>query len=417
MLLHKDLFIIPQNQNLNIIYAPTRRYAFFANDESSALVQKYLQQIAFTPSELASPVVQYLQQLEKITPLLPTPNISVAQQNLVVILSQMCNLACNYCFAQEGRSKEVLAKEKLQMAIDYIFAHDRKDTSHYFSFIGGGEPTVTWELLEWAIAYIKTYKRAKPPKISLTTNGTLLTPQRVKFLKESNVSVGLSFDILPDIQDTQRPFYKSQRSSFTAVEASIKFLTKYNLPFSFRSTITKKYVAEMEKMVSFVHTHYPNIRRLHLEAVSNPQDNDARYYQDYYEHFFRARQLGNILGIDVFNSITHSVDRIRNQFCKGEFCIVPTGEIFACHRIASMKEKNGELFWRGTLEENLLTKRDTINIFQTGNEQCTRCFARWHCAGGCLYDKLNLSAEQLSSKCQLVRNLVAGILRERLLNK
>ena len=419
MFLHQDLFVIPQTNGLNIIYAPTRKHAFFANNAATTLVQKYIDRVPFTPKEQERSVVQYLLQLEEIPPNAPTANRLATGQNLVIILSQICNLACSYCFAQEARAQEVLDQDRLQAAIDTVFANAATDAPHNFSFIGGGEPTLTWQLFKWAVTYINAHKNEKRVKISLTTNGTLLTESKVKFLKENGVAVGLSFDILPVIQDTQRPFYQSINSSFEIVDAGIALLTQYSIPLAFRSTITKKYVTEMEAMVRFVHNRYQNIKRLHFEAVSDPTTNDALYYQDFCKYFFRARELGTSFGIKVFNSITHSVDRIRGQFCHGEFCIVPTGEIFSCHRVSSLKEKWGKLFFRGSLEEvtALQAKQEEKNIFLTTDAKCETCFAKWHCAGGCLYDKLTLSPEQLACKCQLVRDLIVGILRERLLKQ
>lgn len=140
--------------------------------------------------------------------------------NLVIILSQMCNLACSYCYAQDARSKDVLEKEKLKVAIDSHF--DWKSNKLHFSFIGGGEPTLTWELLVWAINYIRSIDAGtRNVSIGVTTNGTLLNDERINFLKENKVRIGLSFEILPDVQSTQRCF-SDNRNSFEIINSVIK---------------------------------------------------------------------------------------------------------------------------------------------------------------------------------------------------
>lgn len=211
--------------------------------------------------------------------------------NLVVILSQFCNLACTYCYAQESRSKEILNKDKLKQTIDYILS--QPNNNKRFSFIGGGEPTLTWELLEWAINYIDISKKdGQKVRCSITTNGTLLSDEKIKFLKEHKVHIGISFEILPEIQNVQRKYANPNLKSFDAVNATIQKLTINNISYSFRSTITKRNVGLMKEMVIFAAENYKNIKRLHFEQVTDMQDNDLKFYNDFISNFFAARKIG-----------------------------------------------------------------------------------------------------------------------------
>ena len=274
MELKNDIFIIETQGDRSIIYAPLRGAAFFANQNATSIVQKYISEKALSEDEKNTKVWDYLQKLEQTDPKIPKENNINMGSSLVIILSQLCNLACTYCYAQESRSKEVLSKEKLKHIIDYVLSQPNNEKKQ-FSFIGGGEPTITWELLEWAIKYIDTSKKeGQEVQYSITTNGTLLSDEKISFLKAHKVRVGISFEILPEIQNIQRKYTNPKLKSFEVVNTAIKKLIENKISYSFRSTITKRNVDLMTDMVDFVSENYKNIKRLHFEQVTDVQDND-----------------------------------------------------------------------------------------------------------------------------------------------
>lgn len=63
----------------------------------------------------------------------------------------------------------------------------------------------TWELLQNTVQYADNLANAKGIEIrfSMTTNGILLTDEHVGWLKQHNFRVGVSFEILPEIQNKQ----------------------------------------------------------------------------------------------------------------------------------------------------------------------------------------------------------------------
>jgi radical SAM protein with 4Fe4S-binding SPASM domain len=273
-----------------------------------------------------------------------------------------------------------------------------------FSFIGGGEPTLTWELLEWAIKYIDNSKKEdQKVQCSITTNGTLLSDENIKFIKEHKVYIGISFEILPKIQNVQRKYTNPNLKSFDVVNATIQKLTVNNISYSFRSTITKRNVNLMKAMVNFVAENYKNIKRLHFEQVTDIQDNDSKFYDDFISNFFEARKLGKEKGIDVYNSISNSVNSLRMKFCKGEFCVTPTGDLVSCHRVSSGKENFFYAFNFGNIDKEIHIDTAKIgrvlDIAKVKKEACITCFAKWHCAGGCTSDRLLLSEKQQLYKC------------------
>lgn len=419
MELNKDLFIIPLQGNNNIVYAPLRNVAFFANENAVVVVQKYIEGKELSIEERSTTVWEYLRKLEAIQPQRPKETGINMDGNLVVILSQICNLSCSYCYAQESRSKEILDRDRLKQAIDYTLSLSNDNNVKKFSFIGGGEPTLTWDLLKWAINYIDTSKgKNQKVRISITTNGTLLSDEKIKFIKEHKVYIGISFEILPEIQNIQRGYANPKLNSFDDVNHTIQKLTKNNIPYSLRSTITRKNVGLMKEMVIFVSENYKNIKRLHFEQVTDILDNDLNFYNDFIINFFEARKTGRERGIEIYNSISNSVNYLKTNFCRGEFCITPTGDLVSCHRVSSNKEDAFNAFNFGNIDgaiyiDDTKVKR-VLNIAREKQNECNTCFAKWHCAGGCISDRLLLSDQQKAYKCNFTKEFVKKILEEKL---
>ena len=83
----------------------------------------------------------YLDTLSKARVQISEPAINF--KRAVIILSQRCNLACGYCFAQFAHSNVCMTQDNLSAIIDYIFK-DGDDNSISFDIIGGGEPLL-WQ--------------------------------------------------------------------------------------------------------------------------------------------------------------------------------------------------------------------------------------------------------------------------------
>lgn len=416
MELKDDLYIIPIDEG-NIIYSPLRRGVFWANDSATEIVRQYLENGQKDPSKY-NRVNEYLNLLTNANVIVPTRSTKPLGNSLVVILSQICNLGCAYCYAHEARSKDVLDRYKLKIAYDSLLANESNHKK--VSFIGGGEPLMTWDTIEWSVDYINHHKL--PEDIiaySITTNATLLNDHIIKFCKENKIHFGVSFELIKDIQDRQRPFYKSDKSSFDVIHQNIKRLIDNKVSFGIRSTITKLNVALMPEMVSFVVDNYPVLKKVHFEQVTDPNQNNSEFYSEFIDYFFKAREIGMAHGINVYNSISNSVYRIKERFCNGETCITPTGDIVACHRVSSEKDIEYSTFYYGKIDKGSLSLdaskyQSYLTFANTKKSLCERCFAYWHCAGICPMERTVLSDVQLNAKCGFTKEIVKRVLLEKI---
>ena len=163
-------------------------------------------------------------------------------------LTDACNLECRYCFVAQQPHFMTLetAKDGVKWLVKnaewkkehgYWREQDRVGVTYF-----GGEPTLLWDeiivpLTRWAF---ETY----PDLINfnITTNGTLLNEDRIKFLKAYNIRPLLSIDGAPRTQDYNRPCRDKNLKSSDLQYKNIPYLLKYFPDITFRSTIDENTV-------------------------------------------------------------------------------------------------------------------------------------------------------------------------------
>lgn len=363
---------------------------------------------------LYAPLSRYLKKISSNDIDIPAPLFSVSREgnyehrwaHLIVIPTQVCNLGCSYCYAKLAHSRKVINRETLTLVFDFLLKQKQKSKS--ISFIGGGEPVIAWDILHWSLEYIGEQKDAQDNvSYYLTTNATLLDVTKVAFLQQHNVNIELSFDILRDLQNSQRPYANNKQSSYNSVLNTISLLENSDYSYSIRATITPQTTGLMPKMIESL-TNYKNVKRVKLEPVTG-LPLDKKFYSDYIDCFWMSREIGKKMGIDVTNSIVSSVNNIREKFCTGEFCVTPDGVISACHRNSSNNDDMFALSYVGYVNTymNLSDERMTRFLkYASIPARCNACFARWHCAGFCPMEWKDISKEEISQKCNFIRENV-----------
>ncbi|WP_327129804.1 radical SAM protein [Streptomyces sp. NBC_01727] len=137
-------------------------------------------------------------------------------RTLRLSLTERCNMACGYCFQQKlyPEQQPRMSKELLESTMEWFIgqADGHQVNVQYF----GGEPLMEWDLIVRAnelLAQAKADGRIAGYVESLTTNGTLMKPDRAKWLVEHGFGTTFSFDGPPEINDRERVF-KNGRGTY-----------------------------------------------------------------------------------------------------------------------------------------------------------------------------------------------------------
>ena len=173
--------------------------------------------------------------------------------------------------------------EKMRSALDFFIDENRIAPQPLSIFIsGGGEPLLSWDTVSKAITYARTRSEEKgfSLQISIITNGSLLTEEIAEFAAVNNCSVCVSFEVLPQLQESQRKY-------FQAVSKNIEMLGRKKVRTLLNSTITPLSVDKMQEMVLEVIRRYPFVDQYTMEPVTGVslfQSSDE--LRKFYDAFF-----------------------------------------------------------------------------------------------------------------------------------
>lgn len=156
-----------------------------------------------------------------------------------VNVTQRCNLACKYCFVVQ-QPKEMTFEVAKDCADFYARNAIEEKTVPNITFFGG-EPMLRFDdIVKPLVEYIrKTYGDYQ---LDITTNGTLLDEEKLKFFKKNDVGILLSIDGNKKTQNLLRVKHDGS-GSFDDID--VKMYLKYNPHGTFRSTLDPRNVEYM----------------------------------------------------------------------------------------------------------------------------------------------------------------------------
>jgi uncharacterized protein len=159
--LSAEVFIIPVENNNDIVYAPLRRAAFV----TTAKVVNFLAdlQVGIYDDTIDSDgsLAEFLRRLEILDAGPETQPITIfggdPEPTMVTLfLTTACNLRCTHCYASAGDTpKKAMNLEVAKRGIDFVAANAVKKHAPFFEIgcHGGGEPTVNWSTMTASLAY------------------------------------------------------------------------------------------------------------------------------------------------------------------------------------------------------------------------------------------------------------------------
>ena len=145
-----------------------------------------------------------------------TKNRQTVVKALCLHIAQVRNLACRYCFAEEGEyhgRRALMSFEVGKKALDFLIANSGSRKNLEVDFFGG-EPLMNWQVVKELVAYGREQEKLhnKKFRFTLTTNGVLLNDEVMEFCNREMGNVVLSVDGRKEVHDFMRPFRKGAGS-------------------------------------------------------------------------------------------------------------------------------------------------------------------------------------------------------------
>lgn len=320
---------------------------------------------------------------------------------LCLNIAHDCNLACKYCFASQGDyggvKRELMSFDVAKRAVDFLIRTSGSRQHCEIDFFGG-EPLLNWPVVQQTIEYVESIqaKHNKIFKLTLTTNGVLLTQDKIDYLNEHNLSLVLSLDGREDVHNRMRPS-AGGTDTYQAVAKNLINAVRQRdgREYYVRGTYTHNNLDFADDVVAmsdlgFVHLSMEPVVGKDGEYVLRDEDLPAieKEYEKLAAIYLERQREGRG---DEFNFFHFNMDlyrgpcmakRLRGCGAGHEYmAVVPNGDIYPCHQFVG---RDGYVL--GNVYEGL--KNITIpkafrNTHVLTKPVCAECWAKFFCSGGC----------------------------------
>lgn len=330
---------------------------------------------------------------------------SFAVRSLSLAVAQKCNLACTYCYAQEGSfgaEPRNMDRDAALAALDLLFRDATPGESVNLAFLGG-EPLVNRELIrectERAAAMGET--RSIRVNFSITTNGTLIQPSDGEFFEKYGFGVTVSLDGVGEVHDKQRPLRGGQGSYARIIDRVRPLLAmQRRMQVSARVTVTPGNLRLRQTLDELLSLGFHSVGfspMLHAPSGDGEMHERAlgemlEQMIDCGEELIRRTALGERY---AFANLLTAVQQIHKGTHRpypcgagaGYFGVAADGDLHACHRfVEDPKAQFGDV-WKGVDQEAQTRWLEQRHVH--AQSPCSGCWARYLCGGGCHHEVMN----------------------------
>jgi len=332
-------------------------------------------------------------------------------------ITNQCNLRCTYCYL--GKTSEVMSAETGRLAVSSLIEAALEQGMEEVALkFAGGEALLEWPLV--AELYYFALEQAKGKGLTIKpiilSNGTPLTPEKARLLKQHGFQVALSLDGLGAAHDKQRPFVNG-KPSFSKVERGMALLQEYEIPFNVSIVVTAQNLNELPQLFAYLlKRNVPFTLNFFRDnplandglSVDNPEliEGLRRAYATIEENIPNYSLLGGLL------------DRVQLDMPHRHACgagvnyvvVKHTGEIASCQML--MHRPTGKLVGQGD-PLKVIRNGELKNVPAEKKQGCADCQWKYVCAGGCAVTTQRAFGryDTRSPYCQSYKTLIPEVLR------
>jgi uncharacterized protein len=335
---------------------------------------------------------------------------------LCLHVAHACNLACRYCFADEGGyhgEKSLMSFDIGKQALDFLIANSGNRTNLEVDFFGG-EPLLNWEVVKQLVTYGRSMEEPSQKKFrfTLTTNGILLTEELFDFINKEMSNVVLSIDGRREVNDRMRLKPDGSGSYDDIIEKFQKLAeSRQHKNYYVRGTFTRHNLDFTEDVL---HLAEKGFKHISIEPAVSLTDSVNENQNKTLEKTL-ARTPDFAIRLEDLPAICAEYDRLAQKIiarheagqpinffhfmldltggpCVAKrlsgcgagteyLAVTPRGDLYPCHQFADQPE-----FLMGNVKDGV-TATALYEEFKSTcvytKPKCRDCFARFYCSGGC----------------------------------
>jgi uncharacterized protein len=333
-----------------------------------------------------------------------TPPRAMPVHALSLAVAQKCNLACTYCYAQQGDfggpAKNMSVATALR-AVDLLLADKPAGSKAKLAFLGG-EPLANRAVLQTTTEYAaaRAGELGVALSFSITTNGTLVKPADAEFFERHGFAVTVSLDGSAERHDRLRPL-RNGRGSFALILKRIAPLLELQqrMQVSARVTVTPANLELPQTLDEFVRLGFHSIGFSPLLRAPNGRDEmDGAALERmldgmiacglaFEQHVLADARYPFLNMLNALRELHRGTHRPYPCGAgAGYFGVSADGELAACHRFVGDAERAF-----GDVQQGVDASKQRSWLAQRHvhrQEPCNSCWARYLCGGGCHHEVL-----------------------------
>lgn len=318
---------------------------------------------------------------------------------LCLHIAHDCNLACRYCFAEEGEYKgrrALMSYEVGKQALDFLIQHSGNRRNLEVDFFGG-EPLMNFDVVKQLVAYGREQEvlHDKKFRFTLTTNGILLDDDIIEFINQEMSNVVLSIDGRKEVNDFMRPA-RNGKGSYDVILPKFKKVaeSRNQTNYYVRGTFTHH---NLDFAADVLHLADLGFEQISVEPVvaapeesyAIKQEDIARICEEYdalAKEMIERKKKGR--GFHFFHFMIDLTGgpcvakRLSGCGSGTEYlAVTPWGDLYPCHQFVGTEEFLMGNVFDGVIKTDIRDEFKLCNVY--AKEKCKECFARFYCSGGC----------------------------------
>ncbi len=169
------------------------------------------------------------------------PSSDLRKPIVVWNITRTCNLRCVHCYSDSMAQQYPgeLNWQEMKAVVNDLSAYKIPSL-----LLSGGEPLIHSRFFD-----LVDYASEKGLKLTISTNGTLITPEKAERLKAAEVAyVGISLDGIGEIHDE----FRGKKGAFDAAVKGFKHCEDVGQKTGLRMTLTRHNVENIERILDFI---------------------------------------------------------------------------------------------------------------------------------------------------------------------
>ncbi len=319
------------------------------------------------------------------------------------ILSESCNLACRYCFEKaptRSAGGDMMSESVALKCVDFFermlslngpVEEEEKSIIFY-----GGEPLLNYGTLLFSLREIRKRQESgnahwKTVQLSLVTNGTLLTRDRLIELSSLGLSIGISIDGPEDITNANR-YHPGKRGCFNEAKRAIDLCKGIGVDFSLSMTLSEAAVQSYSEVMEFIWDAAPKSVGFNIllgGSEEMPEDEYSKRAADFIVGAFQEFRKRGIYEDRMMRKVrAFTRSRVYPFDCGAaggnQVVFSPAGRVGICHGYLADKR-----YFPSTVDDGSFKPGEDPVFLEWARRTplmmagCQTCEAMGICGGGC----------------------------------